>query len=249
MKPLRPRLGAWVLVAGWVAFLLDRWLLPEGPPLTKVWLTIVAMPFLGVGTATLAGRRWATKAMPAVAATMGVWGIVALLGLSADMTSSRAWMWASLFAFALGSVTLLLTSLSLTRRPSGGLIAYLVAAVVVGGAGISQVMGCRDDLHASWCDPRYEQEERILHAAFSERRPLRLGHFGGPLSPASATFLFRTEPDPLTAVVPRSAVGTREANGEVHWVFGGDDAACGAVSRVLPDVGGWALTVTVDCRS
>ena len=248
MKTLRPRTGGAILGLGWVVFLTDRWLLPDGPLLTKVWLTMVGLAYLMVAIPAVAGKRQAVAALPWSAAALGTWGMVALVGLSADTTSSRSWMWASLFSLCLGTICFVVTVVPLDRRPPGAVVAYLVVTLIFGGAGVGQVVQCREDLHASWCDPRYEQEERILDSAISDRSPVRSGHFGGPMSPATASYVFEDPPDPLTAVAPLSAVSEVAADGTVQWRFGGDDEACRAVSLVQPTVGGHELRLSVDCR-
>ncbi|MGF1664978.1 MAG: hypothetical protein ACFCVC_01785 [Acidimicrobiia bacterium] len=248
MKSLRPRTGGVILGLGWVVFLIDRWLLPEGPLITKVWLTLVGMAYLAVAIPAIAGDRRAVAALPWSAVALGMWGMVALVGLSADTTSSRLWMWASVFSLCLGTICFVVTAVPVDRRPPGAVWAYLVVTLIFGGAGVGQVIQCRQDLHASWCDPRYEQEERILASVISDRRPVRAGHFGGPMSPATASFLFEQPPDPLTAVVPRSAVPQVADDGTVSWEFGGGDDACRAVSLVQPAVGGHELRISVDCR-
>ncbi len=237
-----------ILAVGWLVFLADRWLLPQGPFLTKVWVTLVGLVYLSVAIPAVAKDRRAVAVLPWFAVALGSWGMVALIGLSADTTSSRSWMWASLFSLALGTLCFVVTVVPFDRRPSGAVTAYLAATLVFGGAGVGQVIQCRPDLHASWCDPRYEQEERILNSANSDRRPVRSGHSGGPLSPATASFLFDEPPDPLTAVVPRSAMPQVADDGTVSWEFGGDDDACRAVSLVQPAVGGHELRLSVDCR-
>jgi hypothetical protein len=249
MKPLRPRLGAWLLAVGWLSFLVDRWMLPEGPMLTKVWITFIGAIYLAVALWAIVGDPRATRLVPWACLALGIWGMVAMLGLSADTSSSRTWMWVSVFSFTLGTVSLLVTSLAVDRRPSGGMIAYLIAVVVLGSAAWIQITQCRKDLNASWCDPRYEQEERILATLVAEERPVRRGHFGGALSPGTASFVFPARPDPLTAVVPRSAMGTKVGEDEVRWNFGARDDNCSGISRVQQIDGGHELRIAIDCRN
>lgn len=237
-----------MLAVGWLLFLVDRWLLPEGPRLTEIWLTIVGVCYILVGVAAARGSRAAIAALPWAAAALGVWGMVTLVGLSADTTSSRTWMWSSLFSFVLGTLTLAVTAVPVDRRPSAGVVAYLSAALVVGGAGVGQIFQCRPELQASWCDPRFEQEERILASLESDRAPERAGHFGGPTSPATASFVFDEPPDPLTSVAPPGALPVAEADGAVEWEFGGDDDDCVGASFVQAAVGGYELRFSVDCR-
>ena len=237
------------MTIGWVAFLLDRWLLPQGSFVLEAWLTLVGAFYIVVGIMALRGSRLGTSAMPWMSLLLMVWGILALLGLSADNVSSRTWMWSSLFAAVLGTATFLLGSLPIDRPPRPGTLVLLAFLGFLGLAAWLQISRCRLDIHASWCDPRYEQEDRIVATVSTDRRPRNSGHIGGVLGPAFASFIFEEPPDPTVDVVPLSA--TLELTDDpnlVKWHFGGEDALCVGQSLVQSAVGGYEIRFSVDCR-
>lgn len=187
--------------------------------------------------------------MPWMSLLLMVWGILALLGLSADDVSTRTWMWSSLFAALLGTATFLIGSLPIDRRPSIGTIVLLTFLAFLGVAAYLQISGCRLDIHASWCDPRYEQEDRIVSTVQADRNPSNRGHIGGVLGPAFGSFIFTDPPDPTVDVVPLSAtIELTDDPNLVRWHFGGRDSECRAQSLVQSAVGGYEIRFSVDCR-
>ncbi len=237
------------MIAGWLVFLIDRWLLPQGSFVLELWLTMVGAVYVSVAALALRGSRWAEAAMPWMALLLLVWGILALLGLSADNVSTRSWMWSSLFAAVLGTVTFLVVSLPIDRRPTIGPLVLLAFLAFLGVAAYLQISRCRPDIHASWCDPGYEQEDRIVSTVQSDRRPSNRGHIGGVLGPAFGSFIFPERPDPTADVVPLSAtIELTDDPNLVRWRFGGRDSECRAQSLVQSAVGGYEIRFSVDCR-
>ena len=247
MKPIRPRLAGWFLAVSWAAFLIDRWILPPTTFL-EAWITAVGAVYLWVAIGAIRGQRTSTSLIPWAGAALMGWGVVALLGLFADTTSSRSWMWASIFALIVGLVTLAIASLSLQPR-FGTVGAVLALGIVLGGIGLFQLRSCRIDLNASWCDPRYEMEDVIVEQLEVDRRAVNQGHLGGVLGPAFASFVFDEPPDPYVDVVPSSATPSlTDDPRRIRWSFGGRFDECDGQSTVQSAVGGYEIRFTVDCR-
>lgn len=237
------------MIVAWLVFLADRWLLPQGSLILEGWLTLVGLVYVVIAVMALRGSRFGRSAMPWMSLLLMGWGLLALLGLSADNVSTRTWMWSSIFAAVAGTVTFVVSTFPLDRRPPIGMLAFLVLAGFIGFASWLQISNCRYDIHASWCDPRYEQEDRIVASVDVDRSPRNSGHIGGVLGPAFASFIFAEEPDALTAVRPRSATAVPTDDPRVvDWRFGGRDSECRGRSLVQSAVGGWEVRFTVDCR-
>lgn len=237
------------MLVAWFGFLTDRWLLPQGSLGLEIWLTAVGAIYAAVAGLALGGKRLGATLMPWATILMMVWGLVALMGLSADDISSRSWMWSSLFAAVTGAVTYLLCCLPLGRKPTLGMLVFLGGCAFLGLGAWFQMSRCRIDIHATWCDPRYEQEDRIVATLASATPETSRGHLNGVQGPAYATFLFDGPPDLETAVVPRSAAAVRtDRPDELLWEFGGRDAMCEGRSVLDAAADSYELRFTVDCR-
>lgn len=231
--------AALVIATGWIGFVGYRWLTPGGPVSTEIGLTVVALGCVLVAGMALADRV-RTASVTALAIALTVSGLVVLLGLNTDSISSRLWMWSGWVALATGSAALALLSLP---RPGRALwIAVGVWVLLTVGA-VNQVVNCSPELTPSWCDPRFDQEERIIDQLGGAI--VRRGHAGGDLGPAFAVFEYEQPPDAAIAVVPAGARVTRATATEAEFGFVGGDAGCRARSELRETT----LTFFVTCRA
>jgi len=108
-----------------------------------------------------------------------VFGAAAVIGLTADDSSSRTWVrlgWAALVVGLLASVAVWWNAPRVDRRTvmAGGVVGLVLLA---GGFGITS--NCDKSLQRSWCDPAYEQEEVLASRIEVSGDLERSGRAGG----------------------------------------------------------------------
>lgn len=117
-----------------------------------------------------------------------VFGVVVVLGLASDRTTSRTWArlgWAALVFGYLGS---LIAWMPVKRQRLATLTMSLVGLVLI-GAGVALTVNCDPGIQRTWCNPDWEQEQILAEQIEVDGELERLGRAsGGALGPALATY-------------------------------------------------------------
>lgn len=184
-----------------------------------------------------------------------VFGAVAVIGLTADDTSSRTWVrlgWSALVAGLATSVTAWWSAPRVNRRTviTGGVVGLVVIA---GGFGITT--NCDMSLQRSWCDPAYEQEEALAARVDVDGDLQRSGRAGGDTGAFLRAFVIEDVAIEERTRVPDGFVYEERPLQSIEVARGRYTATSGPDSNCQIDVKveivpvGNLETITVSCTS
>ncbi len=184
-----------------------------------------------------------------------VFGAVAVIGLTADDTSSRTWVrlgWAALVA---GLATSLLVWWGAPRVNRRAVIAGGAAGLVVIAGGFGITANCDRTVQRTWCEPAYEQEEVLAARVDVDGDLQRSSRAGGDKGPFARGFLIegtaieaRTRAPDGFVYEERPLQSTEVARGR-YTAATGPDSNCQIDVKVETIPAGNLETLTVSCRS
>jgi hypothetical protein len=151
--------------------------------------TIAAVVLLIVGLrAAVAPSPSRATAIRIIVSALGVFGALAIIGLTADNSSSRTWVRLGWAALVIGSVTAFLTWWAVPKFRRAAVVGGVVAAVVIAsGAGLT--FRCNKALERSWCDPLFEHEQALVEQVQVDGVLQRVGRAGGNTGAALRSYL------------------------------------------------------------
>lgn len=161
----------------WAVYLV----LSPGGSATLEWaILIVSAGLLGFG---LVSHRRSTPQRATlirwILVAFAVFGAVAVIGLTADDTSSRTWVRLGWAALIVGSVTSAIAWWTAPRVDRRTVLAGGVLGLIIIGGGLSITLNCDLTIQRSWCEPAYEQEETLAAHIVVSGSQDREGRAGG----------------------------------------------------------------------
>ncbi len=251
------RLPAGLLSVTALAFLVWSVVLVGSPggSIVLEWVILaVSLALLGVGL-------WSWRSDDQQRASLIRWlltafalfGGVVVIGLTADQSSSRTWVrlgWAALLA---GLVTALVAWWNAPRVKHGPVIAGGVVGLVVIASGLGITLNCDESLQRSWCDPRFEQEDRLAARIEVNGELERSGRAAGQTGPATrAYFIDVTDIEAVTRVPSPFTYEERplqsiEVSRGRYTAASGPDANCQVDVKIETIPAGNLQTLSITC--
>jgi hypothetical protein len=238
---------------GWAIVMV---LSPAGSIVLEWIILGVSAAVLGFGVSSLRTddpKRASTIRMFITA--FAVFGAVAVIGLTADDSSSRTWVrlgWAALVVGLLASVAVWWNAPRVDRRTviAGGVVGLVLLA---GGFGITT--NCDKSLQRSWCDPAYEQEEVLASRIEVSGDLQRSGRAGGDTGAFVRAYLIEGTAIEASTRVPEGfayeqrPLQSREVERGRYRAASGSYSNCQIDVKVETVPAGNLETLGVTCRS
>jgi hypothetical protein len=237
----------------WAIFLVTG---PGGPTALEWTILLVAVCLLGFG---LMSRRVTTPqratAIRWVLVGFAVFGVTAVIGLTADDSSSRTWVRLGWAALIVGLVSSLLAWWGAPRIDRRTVIAGGVLGLILVAGGVGITVNCDRTLQRSWCEPAFEQEETLAARLVVQGAPDRQGRAGGDTGAYVRAFIVdgadieavTTVPEPFT--FEDRPIQSIEVSRGRYTATSGPYRNCQIDAKVETVPAGDLLTFNVSCRS
>ncbi len=237
----------------WSVYLILR---PGGPPALEWTILIVSAVLLGFGLVSYrAGTPQRATFIRWLLVAFALFGVVAVIGLTADDSSSRTWVRLGWGALVVGLVTSFLAWWNAPRVDRRVVMAGGVVAAILLAGGAVITVNCDATLQRSWCEPAYEQEETLAARIVVDGVLTRQGRAGGDTGAYVRAFLIdgidieavTTVPEPFV-FESRPVQSIEESRGR-YTAASGPDASCQIDARVETIPAGNQLTLNVACST
>ncbi len=237
----------------WAVLLVSR---PGGPAVLEWTILLVAGALAAYGIFSFrdpSSER--ARVIRWVLLAFAVFGAVAVIGLTADDSSSRTWVRLAWAALVSGLVTSVVAWWSAPRVDRRTVVVGGVFGLVIVASGVGITANCDPTIQRSWCEPAFEQEEALAARISVEGVPDRDGRAGGDTGAYVRAFLIDGVDIDAVTTVPtpfvfeeRPIQSIEEARGR-YTADSGADQNCQIDAKVETIPAGNLLTLNVSCSS
>ncbi len=253
------RLPALLMTIAAVGFLVWSVLLilgPGGPAVLEWTILAVSVVFLAFGVLSYrAATPQRATLIRWLLLVFALFGVVAVIGLTADDSSSRTWVRLGWGALIVGLATSFLAWWNAPRVDRRLVIAGGVVGAILLAGGAVITANCDTTLPRSWCEPAFEQEETLAARIAVEGVVNREGRAGGDTGAYVRAFLIEgtdieavtSVPDPF-AFESRPIQSIEESRGR-YTAPSGSDSNCQIDAKVETIPAGNLLTFNVSCSA